>query len=88
MGSTPYLQFKPSNVTRVMSIVKVTTVYRSFVLVRVGLGIFYFAISRFVYASKKAIVRGLGMLKPQRQLNDSIDWLGTIHKALPELELV
>ncbi|MDJ0589385.1 MAG: transcription-repair coupling factor [Pleurocapsa sp. MO_226.B13] len=44
--------------------------------------------SRFVYAPKKVIVRGLGVLKPQRQLNDLIDWLGTIHKALPELELV
>ena len=44
--------------------------------------------SRFVYAPKKVIVRGLGVVKPQRQLNDLIDWLGTIHKALPELELV
>ncbi len=44
--------------------------------------------SRFVYAPKKVIVRGLGIAKPQRQLNDLIDWLGTIHKALPELELV
>jgi transcription-repair coupling factor (superfamily II helicase) len=44
--------------------------------------------SRFVYAPKKVIVRGLGIVKPQKQLNDLIDWLGTIHKALPELELV
>ncbi|MCC0178622.1 transcription-repair coupling factor [Waterburya agarophytonicola K14] len=44
--------------------------------------------SRFVYASKKVVVRGLGVLKPQRQLNDLIDWLGAIYKALPELELV
>jgi transcription-repair coupling factor (superfamily II helicase) len=44
--------------------------------------------SRFVYAPKKVIVRGLGTVKPQKQLNDLIDWLGTIHKALPELELV
>lgn len=44
--------------------------------------------SRFVYAPKKVIVRGLGIAKPQKQLNDLIDWLGTIHKALPELELV
>ena len=44
--------------------------------------------SRFVYAPKKVIVRGLGVVKPQRQLNDLIDWLGTIHTALPELELV
>jgi transcription-repair coupling factor (superfamily II helicase) len=45
-------------------------------------------IKRFVYAPKKVIVRGLGIVKPQKQLNDLIDWLGTIHKALPELELV
>jgi transcription-repair coupling factor (superfamily II helicase) len=44
--------------------------------------------SRFVYASKKVVVRGLGVVKPQKQLNDLIDWLGTIYKALPELELV
>ena len=44
--------------------------------------------SRFVYASKKVVVRGLGVLKPKKQLEDLIDWLGTIHKALPELELV
>ncbi len=44
--------------------------------------------SRFVYAPKKVIVRGLGIVKPQKQLNDLIDWLGTIYKALPELELV
>ena len=42
--------------------------------------------SRFVYASKKVVVRGLGILKPQRQLEDLIDWLGMIYKALPELE--
>jgi transcription-repair coupling factor (superfamily II helicase) len=42
---------------------------------------------RFVYALKKVIVRGLGIMKPQK-INDLIDWLGTIHKALPELELV
>ena len=44
--------------------------------------------SRFVYAPKKVIVRGLGIVKPQKQLDNLIDWLGTIHKALPELELV
>ncbi len=42
--------------------------------------------SRFVYASKKVVVRGLGIVKPQRQLEDLINWLGTIYKALPELE--
>jgi len=44
--------------------------------------------SRFVYAPKKVIVRGLGIVKPQKQLQDLIDWLGKIHQALPELELV
>lgn len=44
--------------------------------------------SRFVYAPKKVIVRGLGIVKPQKQLDNLIDWLGKIHKALPELELV
>jgi transcription-repair coupling factor (superfamily II helicase) len=44
--------------------------------------------SRFVYAPKKVIVRALGIVKPQKQLNNLIDWLGTIHKVLPELELV
>jgi len=44
--------------------------------------------SRFVYTPKKVIVRGLGIVKPQKQLEDLIDWLGTIYKALPELELV
>ena len=44
--------------------------------------------SRFVYASKKVVVRGLGVLKPQKQLENLIDWLGAIYKALPELELV
>ena len=44
--------------------------------------------SRFVYAPKKVIVRGLGIVKPQKQLDNLTDWLGTIYKALPELELV
>jgi hypothetical protein len=42
MGSNPYLQFMSSNVTAVTGIVKVTTMYRSVVLVRVGLGILFF----------------------------------------------
>ena len=40
MGSSPYVQFMLINVTTVRSIVKVTTVYRSVVLARVGSGIF------------------------------------------------
>ncbi len=43
---------------------------------------------RFVYAPKKVIVRGLGIVKPQKQLDNLIEWLGKIHKTLPELELV
>jgi hypothetical protein len=43
--------------------------------------------SRFVYAPKKVIVRGLGIMKPQRQLDNLIEWLGAIHSALLELEL-
>ncbi|HEY9770440.1 MAG TPA: hypothetical protein V6C71_18440 [Coleofasciculaceae cyanobacterium] len=45
-------------------------------------------LSRFVYAPKKVIVRGLGIVKPQKQLYNLIEWLGTIDKALSELELV
>ena len=37
---------------------------------------------------KKVIVRGLGVVKPQKQLDNLIEWLGEIYKALPELELV
>jgi transcription-repair coupling factor (superfamily II helicase) len=44
--------------------------------------------SRFIHTPKKVIVYGLGIVKPQKQLNDLIDWLGTIYKALPELKLV
>jgi len=60
-------------------------VYRFAALVRVGLGIL---LSYFVYAPEKVIVRGLGIVKLQKQLENLIDWLGTIYKALPELELV
>ena len=42
--------------------------------------------SRFVYASKKVVVRGLGVMKPQKQLESLIEWLGMIYQALPELE--
>ncbi len=44
--------------------------------------------SRFVYAPKKVIVRGLGVVKPQKQLNDLIDWLGMIQNALPEIKVM
>jgi transcription-repair coupling factor (superfamily II helicase) len=42
--------------------------------------------SRFVYAPKKVIVRGLGVMKPQKQLENLIDWLGMMQNALPEIE--
>jgi transcription-repair coupling factor (superfamily II helicase) len=44
--------------------------------------------SRFIYAPKKVIVRGLGILKPQRQLESLIEWLEKMRDALPETEAV
>jgi transcription-repair coupling factor (superfamily II helicase) len=44
--------------------------------------------SRFVYAPKKVIVRGLGIMKPQKQLENSIDWLGMLQNALPEINAI
>ncbi|MBD2577062.1 transcription-repair coupling factor [Oscillatoria sp. FACHB-1406] len=41
--------------------------------------------SRFVYSPKKVTVRGLGTLKPEKQLESLIDWLGAVEKALPVL---
>ena len=43
--------------------------------------------SRFVYTSKKVTVRGLGIVKPQQQLENLIDWLSKMQGALPEPEL-
>jgi transcription-repair coupling factor (superfamily II helicase) len=43
--------------------------------------------SRFVYSPKKVTVRGLGVLKPQRQLEDLIEWLGGIQNALAAEEM-
>jgi transcription-repair coupling factor (superfamily II helicase) len=43
--------------------------------------------SRFVWSPKKVTVRGLGILKPQRQLEDLIEWLGGIQRALSEAEI-
>ncbi|ACK68234.1 transcription-repair coupling factor [Rippkaea orientalis PCC 8801] len=40
--------------------------------------------SRFVYSPKKVTVRGLGILKPQQQLENLIEWLGKMKGALPE----
>ncbi|XTZ19251.1 MAG: TRCF domain-containing protein, partial [cyanobacterium endosymbiont of Rhopalodia fuxianensis] len=40
--------------------------------------------SRFVYSPKKVTVRGLGLSKPQKQLESLIEWLGKMKKALPQ----
>ncbi|MDB9312603.1 transcription-repair coupling factor [Spirulina sp. CS-785/01] len=44
--------------------------------------------SRFVYSPKKVTVRGLGVLKPQKQLENLIDWLRKMQGALPDTENV
>jgi transcription-repair coupling factor (superfamily II helicase) len=44
--------------------------------------------SRFVYTPKKVIVRGLGVLKPEKQMESLISWLGSMQGALPEKALV
>ncbi|MFG3818014.1 transcription-repair coupling factor [Limnothrix redekei] len=43
--------------------------------------------SRFVYMPKKVMVRGLGVVKPEQQLDNLIDWLGRMQGALPEAPL-
>jgi transcription-repair coupling factor (superfamily II helicase) len=40
--------------------------------------------SRFVYLPKKVMVRGLGVMKAEQQLENLIDWLGRMQGALPE----
>ncbi|MGB3296482.1 MAG: transcription-repair coupling factor [Phormidesmis sp.] len=40
--------------------------------------------SRFVYAPGKVTVRGLGVLKPDKQIESLIDWLGQMQSALKE----
>ncbi len=40
--------------------------------------------SRFVYAPGKVTVRGLGVLKPDKQVESLIDWLGQMQSALKE----
>ncbi len=44
--------------------------------------------SRFVYSPGKVTVRGLGVLKPDQQLENLIGWLGKMQGALPEPALV
>jgi transcription-repair coupling factor (superfamily II helicase) len=43
--------------------------------------------SRFVYSLKKVTVRGLGIMKPQQQLESLIEWLKKIRGALPEKDI-
>jgi transcription-repair coupling factor (superfamily II helicase) len=40
--------------------------------------------TRFVYVKKKVTVKGLGLLKPLKQLENLIEWLGKMQGALPE----
>jgi transcription-repair coupling factor (superfamily II helicase) len=44
--------------------------------------------SRFVYAPGRVTVRGLGALKPDKQLDSLIEWLGYLQGALQEPALV
>jgi transcription-repair coupling factor (superfamily II helicase) len=44
--------------------------------------------SRFVYMPGKVIVRGLGVLKAEQQLENLINFLGKMQGALPEPALV
>ncbi|NJL57082.1 hypothetical protein HC928_19505, partial [bacterium] len=40
--------------------------------------------SRFVYGGDKVVVRGLGVLKPEKQLESLTEWLGYLQGAMPE----
>jgi transcription-repair coupling factor (superfamily II helicase) len=40
--------------------------------------------SRFVYSAGKVTVRGLGVLKPEKQLESLTEWLGYLPGAIPE----
>ena len=45
--------------------------------------------NRFLFTCQiKINVRGLGVVKPQKQLENLIEWLGMIHNRLSELESV
>ena len=45
-------------------------------------------LKRFVYTRGKVTVRGLGVLTPDLQLENLIDWLGKIQAAIPEMPQV
>mgnify|MGYP006278124853 FL=1 len=40
--------------------------------------------TRFVYSPGKVTVRGLGVLKPEKQLESLIDWLAPLQEAVPD----
>ena len=42
--------------------------------------------SRFVYANNKVTVRGLGVLKPEKQLDNLLEWFQLMRAGLPEKE--
>ena len=42
--------------------------------------------SRFVYAGGKVMVRGLGVLKPEKQVENLVDWFKLMQAGLPEKE--
>ncbi len=42
--------------------------------------------TRFVYAGGKVTVRGLGALKPEKQVETLVEWLGYMQAGLPESE--
>ncbi len=44
--------------------------------------------SRFVYSKKKVTVRGLGIVKPAKQLESLLEWLEKMKGALPEVSVV
>ena len=44
--------------------------------------------SRFVYSKGKVTIRGMAVLSAQKQLDNLIDWLGKMHGALPEANIL
>ena len=40
--------------------------------------------SRFVYSLKKVTVRGLGVMRPQQQLENLVEWLDKIREGITE----
>ncbi|MGB3208578.1 MAG: transcription-repair coupling factor [Crinalium sp.] len=44
--------------------------------------------SRFVYSKGKVTIRGLAVLKADKQLESLIDWLGKMQGAIPEVAMV